>query len=241
MERCEQLWPHGPRFYWDEACFPPSTDSFLLAAFARPRRGDRVCDLGAGAGLLGVLLLSRQPSITVVGVEKDRHACTMLQRNAEENALPMTALHGDLRCRETLPPRGTFDLVITNPPYFAAGSGETAQGQRGTARTESTAALGDMLDAAQWLLRYGGELTMVYRTERLAELLHEATVRSLTPKRLRLVHAHVGAAPSMALLTCKKGAHHGLIVEPPLLMKTADGSESADVAAAYFREKEGTQ
>lgn len=238
MERCEQLWPQGPRFYWDEGCFPPSTDSFLLSAFPRLHRGDKVCDLGAGAGLLGVLLLSRQPSMTVVGIEKDSHACAMLRRNAEENTLPLTVVECDLRCREALPEKGSFDLVITNPPYFAAGSGAAAGGQRGTARTESTAALTDILDAAEALLRYGGELSIVYRTERLAELMHEAALRRLVPKRLRLVHAHAEAAPSMALLTCKKGGHHGLTVEPPLLMKLADGSESADVKAAYFREKE---
>ena len=55
-----------------------------------------------------------------------------------------------------------------------------------------------------------------------------------------LGHAHAEAAPSRALLMCKKGGHHGLIVEPPLLMKTADGRESDYVKAAYFREKEGT-
>lgn len=32
MERAERLWPDGPRYRYDEQCFPPSTDSFLLAA-----------------------------------------------------------------------------------------------------------------------------------------------------------------------------------------------------------------
>lgn len=238
MERCELLWPCGPRYYWDEGCFPPSTDSFLLASFARLRHGDTVCDLGAGAGLLGVLLLSRRPDLTVIGIEKDRHACAYLRRNAEENALPMTVVECDLRQHETLSQAGRFDLVISNPPYFAAGCGAVAEGQRGTARTESSAALGDILDAAESLLRFGGELTMVYRTDRLAELLCEATLRRLVPKRLQFVHAHSEAAPSMALLTCKKGGRHGLTVEPPLLMKLPDGTESPAVKAAYFREKE---
>ena len=52
MERTERLWPGGPRYIYDEQCFPPSTDSFLLGSFAAPRRDERVCDLGAGAGLL---------------------------------------------------------------------------------------------------------------------------------------------------------------------------------------------
>lgn len=238
MERCEQLWPNGPRFYWDNLCFPPSTDSFLLASYPRLRRGMKVCDLGAGAGLLGVLLLSREPSMTVTGIEKDAHACEVLRRNATENGLPLQAVCADLRaCHEVLP-RQSFDLVITNPPYFAPSSGAVAEGVRGKSRTESTATLGDILDAADTLLRYGGELAIVYRTDRLAEVMQEASNRRLMPKRLRLVHSTVTAAPSMALLICKKGGAHGLTVEPPLLISLSDGSESDYVKAAYFREKE---
>ena len=68
--------------------------------------------------------------------------------------------------------------------------------------------------------------------------MQEASNRRLTPKRLRLVHAHMEAAPSMALLLCKKGGAHGLTVEPPILISLPDGSESPYVQAAYFREKE---
>lgn len=238
MERCEQLWPNGPRFYWDSGCFPPSTDSFLLAAYPRLRHNMKVCDLGAGAGLLGILLLSRRSDITVTGIEKDAHACACLRRNAAENSLPLQAVQCDLRtCHEVIA-RQSFDLVITNPPYFSPNSGAVAEGSRGEARAESTASLPDILDAADTLLRYGGELAMVYRTDRLAELMQEASNRRLTPKRLRLVHSTVDATPSMALLICKKGGAHGLTVEPPLLIKLPDGSESPYVQAAYFREKE---
>ena len=57
MEHSEALWPGGPQYLYDAQCFPPSTDSFLLGSFPTLRRGEPVCDLGAGAGLLGLLLL----------------------------------------------------------------------------------------------------------------------------------------------------------------------------------------
>ena len=62
MEKRDELWTRGPCFYYDTALFPPGTDSFCLAYFARPSRGDTVCDLGSGIGLLGTLLLARQES-----------------------------------------------------------------------------------------------------------------------------------------------------------------------------------
>ena len=43
MDKRDELWPRGPCFYYDTALFPPGTDSFCLAYFARPSRGDTVC------------------------------------------------------------------------------------------------------------------------------------------------------------------------------------------------------
>ena len=69
MEKRDELWPRGPCFYYDTALFPPGTDSFCLAYFARPSRGDTVCDLGSGIGLLGTLLLAREESLFIENVE----------------------------------------------------------------------------------------------------------------------------------------------------------------------------
>ena len=49
MEHWEELAPGGLRLLWDDALFPPGTDSFLLSALPRLRPGLRVCDLGCGS------------------------------------------------------------------------------------------------------------------------------------------------------------------------------------------------
>ena len=89
MVKQDQLWPGGFRFFFDDGLFQPGTDSFLLGSFPRLRRGARVCDLGAGTGLLGLLLLAREPSLQVTNVE--------LQEAAVELAIPvMTKVHDEL-------------------------------------------------------------------------------------------------------------------------------------------------
>ena len=237
MERAERLWPDGPRYLYDEQCFPPSTDSFLLGGFANPRRGEKVCDLGAGAGLLGLLLLAREPSLQVTGIERDAHACAVLAQNAAENRLPLTALCADLRQRETLP-AGAFQLAVSNPPYFAPHTGAVAEGVRGDTRAELTATLEDIFAAAERMLQWGGRFCLVYRPERLAALLTAAVTHGLEPKRLRMVQHTASSAPSLVLLECRRGGKPGLSVEPPLLLRLEDGGESHDVRRAYFRDKE---
>ena len=70
-------------FYWDDGLFRPSTDTFLLGSFPVLRRGEQVCDLGAGTGLLGALLLTREPSLTITGLELQEDACRLARRTAQ--------------------------------------------------------------------------------------------------------------------------------------------------------------
>ena len=172
MEKRDELWPRGPCFYYDTALFPPGTDSFCLAYFARPSRSDTVCDLGSGIGLLGTLLLARQESLFIENVEISAPAAALARKTFAENGwADRAAFHeGALRDVSVLPKAGSVDYVISNPPYFPAGSGESAKGEaRQIAREETACTLDDVCAAAQRVLRYGGRFTLVHRAERLAD------------------------------------------------------------------------
>ncbi|OLA45507.1 MAG: hypothetical protein BHW34_03045 [Firmicutes bacterium CAG:176_59_8] len=237
MVKWDTLWPGGLTFAFDDGPFKPSTDTFLLGGFAAPRPRDRVCDLGAGIGLLGLLLLAREPSLQVTGIERDAHACAVLAQNAAENRLPLTALCADLRQRETLP-AGAFQLAVSNPPYFAPHTGAVAAGQRGAARSEVTCTLAELCGAASYLLRSGGQLCLVYRAARLAELMALLRAHKLEPKELQTVQKTINTPPRLVLLRCRKDGGTGLDIRPPLLLQKGDGSESEALGRCYFRDRE---
>lgn len=240
MEKTDQLWPGGYRFFFDDTLFQPGTDSFLLGAFPTLKRGERVCDLGAGTGLLGLLLLAREPSLHVTNVEIQTAACGLARRNAAINGLDASiiCLQADLRDEAALPQAGSFDLVVANPPYFAVGSGRPTQSAaRSTARFDLTCTLDHVFAAAARLLRWGGRFALCFRTERLAELLETARQHKLEPKRLRFVQNSAASAPSLLLLECRRGGRTGLTVEAPLILTKEDGSPSQELDTIYFRNK----
>ena len=226
---------------FDDGLFQPSTDSFLLGSFPLLRKGLRVCDLGAGTGLLGLLLLAREASLHVTNVELQGAAVELSRRNTELNGLEerVVNLQGDLREAAQLPAAGRFDLVVSNPPYFDAGRGAVAREKsRSVARSDATCTLPQLCDAAGRLLRYDGSFCVVFRTERMAELFACLRERGLEPKRLRMVQNTARSAPKLLLLDARKGGKAGLTVLPPLLLRDEDGGETPELAQIYFRDKE---
>ena len=238
MERQDCLWPGGPVFYYDDALFKPGTDAFLLAAFARPRAGDRVCDLGAGTGLIGLLLLTREPSLELHNVEIQAASLRLAERTAQENSLSVSQHLGDLRSLQGVLDPGSLDYVVSNPPYFSPDSGHAApESARRIARQESACTLEDICSASARLLRWGGRFALVHRPERLCDLIAALRHSGLEPKRLRLVHHTVSSAPSLVLVESRRGGRPSLRVEPPLILRDEKGLETPEVEAIYFRNR----
>lgn len=233
----DELWPSGPRFCAEEGSFRLSTDSVLLAAFVKDIRARRVIDLGCGAGVLTVLLSQARPGARVEGVELQPEQAALCRENLRENGFSDSGVVcGDLRDHRTLFPAGAYDLVVSNPPYFAQNCGLSAPDERrAAAREERFCTLAELCAAAKYLCRWGGSFTVVYRPERLSELFCTMAENGLEPKRLRMIQHRAAAAPSLVLAEARRGGRPGLIVEPPLLLTDDAGGDSPEIKTIYHR------
>ncbi len=238
MERWEVLWPGGPGFFYDDALFPPGTDAFLLGAFPKLRRGALVCDLGAGTGLVGLLLLAREPSLRLHNVELQAAPLALAEHTAAANGFSVRQHLGDLRTMEDLPETGRFDLVVSNPPYFPEGAGPSCGEETlRLARSEAGCTIWDVCRRAARLLRWGGVFAAVYRPDRLCDLLEAMRTQDLEPKRLRLVQHTASSAPSLVLAEGRRGGKPGLTVDPPLILHREDGGDTEELEEIYFRRR----
>lgn len=200
----------GPYTYrWTDGLFPLGRDSLLLGAFATLRPHWRVCDLGCGAGLLSLLLLRREVDLSLTAVDNDPAAVAQCEANFGENAVTAQVLAGDFTDLHLLPP-GAFDLVISNPPWFAAGRGRDG----GRARTEGTCTVDALCAAAGRILKDKGRFALVHRPERLGEVFARLTSNRLEAKRLRLVQHDAARPPGAVLVEAVKGAAPGLEILP---------------------------
>lgn len=226
----ERLWPSGPVFL-QAPHIRLTADTVLLADFARVRAGERGADLGCASGALMLLLLWREPALWMTGLELSAEACALAEENLQRNGLSGRA---EVRCgdlRETVKrlPNGSFNFVIANPPYYPVGQGRISPDrERAAARGETDCSLEELCAAASRLCCSGGRVFLCYRPERLTELLREMSRAHLEPKRMRLVHHSADSDASLVLVEGRKDGHPGLNVEPPLLIRDADGRESAE-------------
>ena len=206
MAKPEQLGPYT--LEQPEGVFPLGSDSLALSSFATVRPRWRVCDLGTGSGALLLLLAERESTLSLTGVELNSTAAQAAQTNLNSNGLEGQVLCCDLR--STPLPAGQFDLVISNPPYFAVGSGTSG----GSARCEETCSLGELCAAAARLAKNGGRFALCHRPERLTDVLCALREHSLEPKRLNLLAHSPTQPPSTVLVEAVRQGKPGLEILP---------------------------
>lgn len=210
-----------------------SLDALLLARFCPLLKpGGSIVDLGAGCGVIGLVLARVNPDASVVAVEKNPAMAGIVERNIQHNDLAARVsvqAEDILQLRKTHPD-STFDLVVSNPPFRTAGSGRVSpRAGRDAARHETTAGLADFLAAAKYLVKPSGRICLIQLPSRLAELMALAAGLKLSVLRLRTVHNNAEAPASMFMVELAKGRRSAPVVEKPLFVRDMQGEYTDEV------------
>lgn len=103
----------------------PRPETELLVERALARNPASILDLGTGSGAVALALKRHLPAARVVAVERSAAALAVARRNALKLGLEVDLRHG----LWFAPVAGErFDVVVSNPPYVAAGDPHLAQG-----------------------------------------------------------------------------------------------------------------
>ena len=233
----ESLWENGPVFAQADH-FKLGTDTVLLANFIKVTGSKRGIDLGCASGALGLLLLAQNPRLHMSGLEIVEEAAELAKANMAANGFEERSaiITGDIRRHRELFTTGSFDLVAANPPYFPLGSGKLSpDAQRAGARGEVNCSLEELCAASAFLCKSGGSVCFVHKPERTAELFNCMSRHGIEPKRLRMVCHHAHSAPNLILVEGRRGGKPGLSVEPTLVLREKDGSETEETKRIYHR------
>jgi tRNA1Val (adenine37-N6)-methyltransferase len=179
-----------------------ATDPVLLAAACPAEPGQRVLDLGCGAGAAALCLGLRVSGLALAGLELQAAYADLARRNADRNGIAVEVHEGDLN-RMPSALRRDFDHVIANPPYYPAGGSPSPIAARARAMQVDTP-LSGWVAAATRRLCPGGWLTLICGADGLPEVLAalapklgSASVLPLAPRE--------GRAALRVIIRAKKG------------------------------------
>ncbi len=224
------------KVYQAENGYRFSLDALLLADFPALKSCKNILELGAGSGVVSLLLALKYPKARVTGVEIQESLYRRAARNAEINGLSDRAnfIHADLREIPKILPIGSFELCVMNPPFRKTGTGRISPGdERATARHELKGGIEEAIKTARIMLKNMGRLCLVYHPERLGELITLMKSNALEPKRLRFIHSHKGDRARMMLVEAVKDGAPGVTVLPPLFVYEREKEYTAEMREFY--------
>ncbi len=243
------------KLYQRERGYRFSLDALLLFDFVRlktQKKAVRVVDLGAGSGVIGLLLARKYGCANIWLIELQESLFSLACRNISLNRLGdrVCAVRADINSISEGPSffskdpdkrvhgagieRESFDVAVSNPPFRKVLSGRICPDQeKAMARHELKLPLPALVRAAGNILKEKGRFFMVYHPERLLEALEQLRMGGFEPKRLRFVHGREGLPAKVMLIESVKGGSPGLSVEDPLFVYDEEGGYTSGVRRIY--------
>ena len=211
-----------------------SIDSVILAGFAAPLCRGAVLDLGTGSGVLLLLLSRLAPAMLAgTGVDLQEGLLDFARRNFRAHSPDgrLVAVPGDIRGAIPGVEPGSFDLVVSNPPYGRAGHGRrNPDPGKETARHEVTCTLPELFATASRFLSAAGRFAFILPYRRLSEIEPCAAKAGLRVESLRVVHPRDGEPPSRGLCCAVRGGWGTPRLLPPLFLHEGPGKYCPEVA-----------
>lgn len=219
-----------------------STDDVLTAWYGTSwvPRAERVLDLGSGIGSVGMVAAWRLPGARFVTVEAQDESVRLARKSAAFNGLwdRYEIRDGDFRDEGVIRGDEQFDLVLGSPPYFPIGSGvEGDHPQKVQCRFEVRGDVRDYARVAMAHLAPGGLFACVFPDNQLARVEAAAADARAVIVRRRPVVFREGDPPLVTLFAMMRAAdlpdamRTRTWVEPPLVIRCADGQVHPEYAA----------
>ena len=211
-----------------------SVDAPLLADFIRTKADDEALDLGAGSGVIS-LLLCLKPLKRITAVEVQPGLADLARRNVELNGLAgrVEVVEADLRAYG---PGRTFDLIFSNPPYIRSSAGFLSRSaEKSAAKHELHGDIGDVMGkTAEWL-KPDGRACFIYPEKRRTDFMAAAEASGLGVKRIRSVHPRAGEPANLFLVELGLAANAAAEPElmPPLILFGPDGKYTTAAEAVF--------
>jgi tRNA1Val (adenine37-N6)-methyltransferase len=143
----------------DKCAFKVGTDGVLLGACADVTAKKKILDIGTGTGLIAIMLAQRS-NAGIVAIEPDYDSFMQASENIRLSKWSSRIKVENCLLQGYSQDNATFDLVVTNPPYFID-SLKSPDPAKSVARHNIRLTHSDILTGADRLLEENGVLQLI--------------------------------------------------------------------------------
>lgn len=214
-----------------------SLDSILLPNFAPITENTKlILDLCTGNAPVP-LVLTTKTNAKIIGVELQKEVFELAKESVELNNLTeqIELINDNINNIVTKYETDTFDLITCNPPYFKHSEQSITNDNeiKSIARHEIHMELEDVFKISKKLLKNGGSICMVHRTDRLMEIIEKMKNNNIEPKRVQFIYPKMNSESNLVLVDGRKNGKTGLKVLAPLYVHNEDGSYTDEVLKLF--------
>jgi len=188
----------------DRCAMKVGTDALLLGAWASVLDREHALDIGTGTGILSLMIAQRNSNLKVDAIEIVANAAEQAKGNVANSKWSerISVTQIDLNDFGSEP---TFDLIVSNPPYFAKGT-VSPNDARSTARQETSLDLGTLFQKAAELSEENALFAVIYPFDQRTALIKAALENGWFIKRTTEVLDSLGRNPVRILAEFSKKA-----------------------------------
>lgn len=174
------------------------TDGILLGAWASHPGPRKILDVGAGCGLIALMLAQRYPRARFLGI--DTHLPSVAEAHDNLHYSPY-AERGTFLEANFLDWKSErkFDLIVSNPPFHPE-KVVSAEVSRDQARRSSALPLEQLIALSAEKLTPDGRLALILPASQAKLAITKAAHHHLFPERIAVVQSRATSAPIRTLL-----------------------------------------
>ena len=213
-------------------------DSVLISDFVKiNRKTKKILDIGTGCGIISILLAKRSKA-KITGIELLETMAEIAKENVKNNGFyeQISIVNEDIKNYKKIFSEAQFDAIVTNPPYFEF-KGDFSQindlEQLACARHNVNLTVEEIIKISAYLLKNMGSFSIVFRSDRLIEILELLKKYNLEPKRIKNCYTKWNENSKICMIEAIKDANSGLLIEMPIFVYDKNGKKSEYIENLY--------
>lgn len=208
-------------------------DTVFVAAACPAKKGDAVCDLGAGTGGAGLCVAARVPGVTLTFVEIQPDFAKLALQNAKLNKVKAKSFAEDIRAH-----KAQYDHIVCNPPYQDENAHDPSpdlKRQKAVGHVGDEATLKDWIACAARCAKPRGSLALIHRADALDDILIELRAHKFGAIEIWPLSPYANKDAMRVVIRAYKGRKTKLKLHAPIVLH--ESKEKYSFAATQILNK----